>query len=89
MFQQGEPELWKTWSMEFAQMHPSSFTAQKLYLINPIRRKYPLKSLPEKVEVQADKPATELPAQPKPAATASPVKPSIPKPVFKPKPKTP
>ena len=33
--------LWKTWSTEFESMHPNSFTAQKLYLINPIRRKYP------------------------------------------------
>ncbi len=89
LFQQGEPDLWKTWSIEFEQMHPLSFTAQKLYLINPIRRKYPLKTLPEKVVAQTDKPSTDLPAQPKPAATTSPAKPSIPKPVFKPKPKTP
>ncbi len=27
----------------FDQVHPDSFTAQKLFLINPIRRKFPLK----------------------------------------------
>lgn len=37
-----EPELWKGLEEIFLQMHPNSFTAQKLYLINPLRRKYPL-----------------------------------------------
>ena len=31
----------------FDQIHPESFTAQKLFLLNPLRRKYTLK---EKVE---------------------------------------
>lgn len=42
-FQKAEPALFENWKKEFAQMHPNSFSAQKLYLINPIRRKYPLK----------------------------------------------
>jgi hypothetical protein len=39
----GEPSLWKEWSFLFEEMNVASFTAQKLYLINPLRRKYLLK----------------------------------------------
>ncbi len=35
-----EPILYKEWEGEFLQMHPKSFTSQKLYLINNIRRLY-------------------------------------------------
>lgn len=42
-FKESEPKLWSDWRALFGQMHPKSFTAQKLYLINPVRRKYPLK----------------------------------------------
>jgi hypothetical protein len=88
VFQQAEPELWKNWNEEFEQMHPASFTGQKLYLINPIRRKYPLKHVPETIEQGKETP-TVVPSvtqsdAPKP--TSAP-KPSVPKPVFKPKPK--
>ena len=41
-FKNAEPARWIEWEGEFAQVHPGSFTSQKLYLINPIRRKYPL-----------------------------------------------
>jgi hypothetical protein len=41
-FKNAEPARWSEWEKEFAQVHPNSFTTQKLYLINPIRRKYPL-----------------------------------------------
>jgi hypothetical protein len=44
MFQEAEPGLWSEWSRLFDVISPESFTAQKLYLINPIRRKYLLKS---------------------------------------------
>ncbi len=40
VFNSAEGNLFTTWKVEFEQMHPASFTAQKLYLINPIRRKY-------------------------------------------------
>jgi hypothetical protein len=52
-----EPALWKEWHGLFEQMSPASFTSQKLYLINPIRRKYPLK-------VSAEKPNVATPAKP-------------------------
>jgi hypothetical protein len=88
-FLKAEPELWKEWSFEFEQMHPNSFTVQKLNLINPIRRKYPLSQIPEKElppsETVASTPASPLP--PRPIIPAANPKPSIPKPVFKPKPK--
>jgi len=42
-FKQAEGNLWSLWQTEFEHLHPNSFTSQKLYLINPIRRKYPLK----------------------------------------------
>lgn len=41
-FKSGEPARWEEWLGEFEQINPKSFTAQKLYLINTIRRKYPL-----------------------------------------------
>ncbi len=39
-FRESEPGLWSEWKREFEQMHARSFTVQKFYLINPIRRKY-------------------------------------------------
>jgi hypothetical protein len=42
-FRNAEPVVWETWKRELEQMHPNSFTIQKLNLINPVRRKYPLK----------------------------------------------
>lgn len=41
-FSAAEPALFQLLNQEFDQMHPHSFTQQKLFLINPIRRKYPL-----------------------------------------------
>ena len=38
-----EPALFQTWSNQFILMHPSSFTEQNKFIINKIRRKYPLK----------------------------------------------
>jgi hypothetical protein len=92
-FLKAEPEVWKTWKSEFDQMHPNSFTAQKLYLINPVRRKYPLKQ--EQIDAAVspasasiEKPAG-LPASESPSTNAAPAnpKPAVPRPVFKPKPK--
>lgn len=58
-FRLAEPDAWNNWRMAFEQMHPNSFTAQKLYLINPTRRKYPLTiAAPTTTEA---KPATAKP----------------------------
>ncbi|SMD34176.1 hypothetical protein SAMN04488029_1883 [Reichenbachiella faecimaris] len=46
-FKGAEPELYQKLEGVFAQTHPDSFTAQKLFLINPIRRKYLLEDQEE------------------------------------------
>ncbi|MEM9390638.1 MAG: hypothetical protein AAGA02_09190 [Bacteroidota bacterium] len=53
-FKKNESELWGSWKLLFEQIHPKSFTAQKLYLINSIRRKYFLEEpeLPKKEPVK-------------------------------------
>lgn len=42
-YQQQDPQQYEEFRQLFYQMHPNSFTAQKLFLINGIRRMYPLK----------------------------------------------
>jgi hypothetical protein len=79
-FKNAEEKIWMQWKEEFEQMHPNSFTVQKLNLINPIRRKYTLKVIkpqgPSKIETDTSALNPQMPQKP-PAA----------KPVFKPKPK--
>lgn len=41
-FEQGNPQQFRDFKELFEQIHPKSFTAQKLFLINGIRRSYPL-----------------------------------------------
>ena len=41
-FRQHEPLIWQEWKTLFEKINPNSFTSQKLYLMNPIRRKYKL-----------------------------------------------
>lgn len=87
-FEKAEPLLWKTWNAEFESMHPNSFTTQKLYLINPIRRMFPLKLV--KAEVRPDPETPDLQNTPIENPGGNPPsspKPLISKPVFKPKPK--
>ena len=42
-FEQQEPERYQEWKHLFEQVHPESFTTQKKFLINPIRRRYLLR----------------------------------------------
>lgn len=72
-FQQAEPKTFETWRSEFAEMHPNSFTIQKLNLINPVRRKYRLSESagPEQILPEAKGPS----------------KPGTARPIIKPKPK--
>lgn len=53
-FAQGQPDRFDEFQQLFNQVHPDSFTAQKLFLINNIRRAYPLKE--EVVEAVVKKP---------------------------------
>jgi hypothetical protein len=77
-FLKAEPVLYASWKVEFEQMHPNSFTVQKLNLINPLRRKYHLNIEPPKLQQGATVSQSDQPA----AQPAS--KPSMqPKPKFK------
>jgi len=76
-FRQSEPDIYQQWAAEFSQLHPNSFTMQKLNLMNPIRRKFHLKS--EDQSVQSSKLSESSSQQP------STTKPG--KPVMRPKPK--
>ena len=69
-FKAGEPAVWEEWNVLFEQISPISFTAQKLYLINPLRRKYLLKGVP---------------SLPLAAGHTEAAKPAAKKPMFKPK----
>jgi hypothetical protein len=96
-FRKAEESLWLAWSKEFEQIHPNSFTVQKLNLINPVRRKYPLKIevVPKVTAEKAVTPATQSnvasssPTVTTTATTTAPssAKPAVPRPIFKPKPK--
>ena len=100
-FRTAEPQLYESWEEEFSQMHPNSFTAQKLYLINPIRLKYTLLQKQQNLKVST----TEMPVADASISETSNQKPHSvedksdvtetkptqisrpPKPLFKPKPK--
>lgn len=94
-FRAAEETLWESWRKEFEEISPVAFTAQKLFLINPIRRKYQAKiaerSLDKPVTVvgtpadQTQKTDQEISAQKENPAFK---KPAVPRPMFKPKPKT-
>jgi hypothetical protein len=75
-FRMAEPEVWKAWKNEFEQIHPNSFTVQKLNLINLVRRKYLLQITLEKTSSDTTFPTTNPSPSTKPG-----------KPVIKPKPK--
>jgi hypothetical protein len=61
-FKQQQPAEYEVWQNEFVQLHPNSFTAQKLFLINKIRRTFPLKE----VEASPSSPVSAPVAKPKP-----------------------
>ena len=86
-FKKAEIDQYEDFDRLFSQMHPESFTAQKLFLINDIRRRFTLKE---------DTSITKAPAaaRPKPVIKPKPTdgettsaKPKVPgaKPVMKPK----
>lgn len=76
-FVAAEPLLYATWEFEFQQMHPNSFTLQKLNLINSTRRKYPL-TLTQNFKGNTEEQKPEI---------LSPAAPKIARPMMKPKPK--
>lgn len=72
-FRTAEPAVWQSWKEEFDQMHPASFTVQKLNLINAVRRKYIAKN------------ATPITPSVEPNAAATHAAPKSGKPVMKPR----
>ena len=80
LFYENEPHLFDAWKLQFDQMHPQSFTAQKLYLLNPTRRKYPWSGSSEATQPTTVSPNEQVAQPVKPVVKAS-------KPVFRPKPK--
>lgn len=63
-FNKEEPESYKELRDLFNQMHPKSFSMQKLFLINPIRRRYPLNTDPAASNKTTEKPAKKSSAAP-------------------------
>ena len=63
LFLQSDPDRFREWKHIFEQVHPDSFTEQKKFLINPIRKKYLLHT--ENETKHADeiktKPAVKIP----------------------------
>ncbi|MDF9799533.1 hypothetical protein OKW21_004796 [Catalinimonas alkaloidigena] len=60
-FKEKEAEMWKDWCALFTEVHPNSFSQQKLYLINTIRRRFPIKE-----SAELEKKGTTSQAKPKP-----------------------
>ena len=58
-FKKEASDKYEALKIVFDQVHPDSFTAQKLFLINPIRLKYQLKAEKPK-EVVQEKPKIKL-----------------------------
>ena len=79
-FEAGNPTLWNELKVVFEQMHPTSFTVQKKFLINSTRRLYTLietETLVEK-EKTASVPKVKIPGMKPSIPNVS--KPAIPKP---------
>jgi hypothetical protein len=85
-FRKAEKMLWESLNLEFDQMSPASFTAQKLYLINPIRRKYHLKVVPAPTELQTVAKGAVAATDSTKVENPTP-KPSVARPMMRPKPK--
>jgi len=62
-FAKGQPDRFEEFRQLFGQVHPDSFTAQKLFLINSTRRAYLLK---EETEIKVVKKAMMRPKIAKP-----------------------
>lgn len=89
-FKLEEAELFGIWENEFMQMHPTSFTSQKLYLINNIRRRFTLPEDRVKVPVKKVKTAVKVAVSSAEKAAAKPpsgvaIKRPAAKPTIKPK----
>jgi hypothetical protein len=68
-FEKGDPSTFAEYQSQFAEMHPASFTSQKLFMINKLRRSYPITNENGEVEapIQRSSPRPAM-ARPKPRA---------------------
>jgi hypothetical protein len=64
-FAREEHALFEEWKNLFGQLSPESFTSQKLYLINPLRRKYLLKEVASEKKSEVHKPTSKPIIKPK------------------------
>ena len=83
-YKASEPAQWSSFAAIFEQMHPKSFTLQKLNLINGIRREFPFvveKSEQEQLKQQVARPVMKSTVQPVVKTSGDASK----KPVMKPK----
>jgi len=78
-FKAAQPARFAEWVDLFAQMHPDSFTQQKLFLINGIRRTFPLPES-EVAALKAQSAAAKA-ARPKPSVKRTGNAPKPPKPL--------
>jgi hypothetical protein len=69
-FRTAEPGVWDVWKKDFDEMHPASFTVQKLNLINLVRRKY---LLAQKVDPKPGDQQTSGSTTPVPAKSVKPL----------------
>jgi hypothetical protein len=82
-FKENEPSQWQEFRALFEVVHPESFTVQKKFLINTIRRQYPLKT---PVAIPEAEPPTATPANAVPPPAAKPARPVLKRPVIVKKP---
>jgi hypothetical protein len=61
-FAASEPELFGRFEHHFCQMHPESFTMQKKFFLNDLRRRYLLQDHNKQITGQPAEPAPLLPA---------------------------
>ena len=65
-FKKESPEQFEDWKEVFNQIHPESFTQQKLFLINKIRRAYLLTENPQEQQISTKKAMRpKIPIKPK------------------------
>jgi hypothetical protein len=74
LFRAGEPDRWEAFRASFEGVHPDSFTAQKKFLLNDLRRRYLLKV----TDVKPAPPAAAQPAAAQPADPSAETVPAVP-----------
>ncbi len=70
-FRQRESVRWESYNLIFEQMHPESFTTQKKFIINDLRRQYRLKQSPLPTVIPTEKKAVQPIARPAMSAALS------------------